>query len=106
MPACAPVSETAFLPKRVDGHGRERDGGLLAGGQQHIHLALGGQSGETSRASLMRLSVTPDMAETTTTTLVARLLRGDDAAGDIEDALGVADGGAAIFLDDEAHGGN
>ena len=35
---------------------------------------------------------------------MAGLLRGDDAAGDIEDALGGADGGAAVFLDDDAHG--
>ena len=42
MPACAPVSETAFLPRRVDGHGGEGDGGLLAGGEEHIHFPLGG----------------------------------------------------------------
>ena len=47
--------------------------------------------------------MTPDMAETTTTTWLPGLLRGDDAARDIQDALGVADGGAAVFLDDEAH---
>jgi hypothetical protein len=27
-----------------------------------------------------------------------------DAAGDVLDPLGAADGGAAIFLDDESHG--
>src|SRR5204863_5177630 len=31
------------------------------------------------------------------------VLRGDDAPRDIEDAFGIADGRAAVFLDDEAH---
>ena len=43
MPAWAPVSETAGDAEGVQGHGRQRDGCLLAGGQQHVHLALAGQ---------------------------------------------------------------
>jgi len=46
---------------------RQGDGGLFAGRQQNVHLALAGH-GMSSLASLMRLSVTPLMAETTTTT--------------------------------------
>ena len=46
MPTWAPVSETTGLPSVVDGHGQERDGDLLAGGQQHIHLPLGRPVGD------------------------------------------------------------
>ena len=65
-----------------------------------------GGCGEIWRASLMRLSVTPDMAETTTTTWCPGFLRGDDAARDIQDALRVAHRGPAIFLYDQAHAPN
>ena len=34
---------------------------------------------------------------------VARALGVDDAPGDVADALGVADGGAAVLLDEQAH---
>ena len=37
--------------------------------------------------------------------LVPSALSCQDAAGAVADALRVADGGAAIFLDDEGHGG-
>ena len=43
MPACAPVSETAGTFQRVQRDRGQRDGGLFAGGQQHVHLALAGQ---------------------------------------------------------------
>ena len=36
--------------------------------------------------------------------VVARLLRGDDTLGDIEDSFGIADGRAAVFLHDEQGG--
>ena len=43
MPACAPVSDTAGMPMRMQRHRGQRDGGLLAGREQHVHLALVGK---------------------------------------------------------------
>ncbi len=60
--------------------------------------------GLISRASLIRPSVTPLIAETTHDDAIPRLLGGDHAARDVEDALGSADGGAAVFLHDQGHG--
>ena len=44
------------------------------------------------------------MAETTTTTLIARRAGARHAARDVPDLLGVGDRGAAVFLDDQRHG--
>jgi hypothetical protein len=87
MPACAPVRKRP-APQRVQRDGRQGDGLLLAGGQQHVHLALVGQ-GMMSLASLMRLSVTPLMAETTTTirSPLARIF--GHAGRDVLDAVGL-----------------
>jgi hypothetical protein len=67
MPAWAPVRETAFFPIALMAMAVRAIGGLLAGCQEHIHLTLCG-TGCNRRASLIRLSVTPLMAETTQTT--------------------------------------
>ena len=68
MPACAPVSDTALPPWALIAMAVSAMVCLLAGGQQHIQFALRRVCGETSFASFSRLSVTPDMAETTATT--------------------------------------
>ncbi len=39
MPIWAPVKLMAGWPSALDGHGHEGDGDLLAGGQEHVHLA-------------------------------------------------------------------
>jgi hypothetical protein len=49
--------------------------------------------------------VTPARADTTTTSSFPSSAAGLDALGDVLDALDVADGGAAVFLDDSGHGG-
>ena len=59
--------------------------------------------GMISLASLMRLSVTPLMAETTTTTLLPGCWYSGHARGDVLDPLGIADRGAAIFLNNQCH---
>ena len=51
----------------VDRHRHERDGDLLARGEQHVHLPLGGRS-LICRASSISSSVVSPSAETTTTT--------------------------------------
>ena len=102
MPACAPVSETAFVPERIDRHGGQRDGGLLAGGEEHIHLALRGVGGHLARELDQPIGDSAHGGDDADD-LVARLLRRDDPAGDIEDPLGIADRSAAVFLDDQSH---
>ena len=39
MPAWEPVNDLASDPEVGDGHGQQRHGDALAGGQQHVHLA-------------------------------------------------------------------
>ena len=56
-----------------------------------------------SLASVIRLSVTPLMADTTTTTWSPAARYWRDARGDVLDAIGISDRGAAVFLDDERH---
>ena len=45
MPACAPVSETAGTPSAVQRQGGERDGLLLAGGEEDVDFARGWRRG-------------------------------------------------------------
>ena len=56
-----------------------------------------------SLASLIRLSVTPLMAETTTTTWSPFVAIGRHALGDVLDPVGVADRSAAVFLNNQGH---
>ena len=60
---------------------------------------------ETSLARPMSRSVTPPMAETTPTTWLPWRADSRSRACDIADPFGIADGGAAVFLDDEGQGG-
>ena len=92
-----------LFPKRVDGHGGKGDGGLLPRGQKHVHLPLGRQRGDLAGHPDEIVSDAGHCGDHDDHA-VPRLLRGDDAAGDIEDAAGSADGGAAVFLDYDAHG--
>ena len=39
MPIWAPVKLMAGWPSDLDRHGHEGDGNLLAGGEEHVHLA-------------------------------------------------------------------
>ena len=88
--------------QRVQRNGRERDGLLFAGGEQHIHLAFArqrhdflGQLDEIIRHAAHRGNDDDD--------LVALRVIFRHARGDIFDAVGVADRSAAVFLDNQSH---
>ncbi len=87
----------------VQGQGGEGDGLLLAGGKENVELARGrvrvdlaGQLDQAIGDARHGRDHDDDP--------VALLVRGGDARGDIADALGAADGCAAIFLDKKRHG--
>ena len=81
-----------FVSEVLDGHGGERDGGLLACGQQCVHFALGrGDAGADFAGQLDQAIRDARHRGDHDDDLVARLLRGDHAARDVEDAAGVAD---------------
>ena len=58
-------------PEGVERHGQERDGHLLAGGQQHVHLARLGRGRDLLGEASASPSVVLPIAETTTTTWCA-----------------------------------
>ena len=83
-------------------HGEERDGDLFSGGNHHVEL-----TGIRTRLDLFRkryqtVGLTRHGRNDDDQLMAAiRPLR--DAARDVLDALGAADGGAAILLDDQGH---
>ena len=88
----------------VDRHGQQRHRDPLAGGQQDVHLALRrqrrhllGEVDELVRRVTHRADDDHDV--------VARPLRLGDPLGDALDAGGVGDGGTAVLLHDQCHGG-
>src|SRR5688572_6494393 len=93
---------------RVDRHGHESDGDLLAGGEELIHLAFRW----ALFTSAERADVLGEFDQVVGRVahrgnddddVIARELRSDRAAGGAVNAFGVGDTGAAEFLDDEAH---
>ena len=87
---------------RLQRHRRQRDGRLLAGGEQHVHLALRrrvhdllGELDEAVGHAAHRRDHDDD--------LIPARPAFADAPGDVLDPLGVADRGAAVFLNDERH---
>jgi hypothetical protein len=87
----------------LESEGEERDGLLLAGGKKHVDLARSGLgidlAGELDQAVGDAGHGGDDDDEPMPLAVGFRHTRGDMA-----DALGRADGAAAIFLDDERHG--
>ena len=83
--------------------GSEGDGGLFAGGQEHVHFALAGIGGDVPGKFD---EVVRDSAHggNNDNHLVALRLSFNHAARNVEDAFRIADGRAAIFLDNESHG--
>ena len=83
-------------------HGAQGHGDLLAGGEQHIHLPLGGVG-----IDLLRLG--DEIIGGVTLSgqdhdhVVARQIGLRDDAGDVADALGVLHRGTAEFLYDQTH---
>ncbi len=84
----------------MEGDGGERGGGLFTGGEQHVHLALVGQRheifGELDQAVGNAAHGGNDDDD-----LIAFGVVLGDASGDVSDAVGVCDRGAAVFLDDQ-----
>ena len=84
-------------------HGGQRDGRLLAGREEHVHLALGRRRGDLPG---QRDEAVGDAAHRRhdDDNLVATGAALGHATRDILDPLGISDRGAAVFLDDERHG--
>ncbi len=88
--------------ERVHGHRGERDGGLFAGGEEHVEFALGGLrrgfAGELDQVVGHAGHGGNDGDDAAIVTL-----RFEQALRHFPDALRIADGGAAVFLHDQAH---
>jgi hypothetical protein len=88
----------------LDGQREEPDRHLLAGGDHHVLLALARPLGEVGGeleepVGLARHGRDDDHH------VVAVLAGGEGAARHVADSIEVADGGSAVFLDDEGHEG-
>src|ERR1700677_2172015 len=88
--------------ERKEGHGGEGDGGLVARGQEHVHLALAGQ-GHDFFGELDEIIGDAAHGGDDDDDLVAFGAVARDAAGDVFNALRVADRSTAVFLDDQSH---
>ena len=88
--------------ERFDGHGHQRIGDALAGGQQHVEFP-----GRRDRAHLLSQvhQVVGGVAHRRDhhDDVVALLLGLDDALGDAADPVGVGHRGSAVLLHDERH---
>ena len=91
-----------LFAERLDGHGHEGDGDLLAGRQQHVHLAgrrmladLAGQFDELIGGVAASADDDDD--------LIAGLLRADRPPGRPHDPLRRRHTAAAEFLHDQTH---
>jgi 2-polyprenyl-6-hydroxyphenyl methylase/3-demethylubiquinone-9 3-methyltransferase len=90
-------------PEVGDGHGEQRHGDALAGGEQHVHLARRRVWRDLPR---QRDQVIGGVAHGGDHhhDLVAGVSGGDHALGDTPDPRRVPDRGAAVLLDDQGHG--
>lgn len=89
----------------MNGDGGKGDGGLFAGGKQHVHFAFWGLLRRAADAFGEADEAVGDAAHSgdNDDDLIALTAAFGNAAGDVFDALGVGNGGAAIFLNDESH---
>ena len=90
---------------RIDRHRRERDRGLFAGGEEDVHLALGGGvplAGDLVR-QLDQSIRHPGHGRNHGDDLVPLGTALEDALRHVANALRAAHGGTTVFLDDEAH---
>ena len=103
MPIWAPVKLIAGTPRALDRHRHQGDADLLAGGEQHVHLAGRGPVGDLAwpgRSARRSCARGRDDHEH----LVALAGAPDRPAGRGEDLVGIGDAGAAELLDQERHG--
>ena len=105
------VGAEARLPARqgdhrvahgLDGHGAQGAGDLLAGGQQHIHLPLGGVGVDLRGLGNQIIRGVALGGEDRHDPVAPAVGLGYDA-GHVADAVGIRDGAAAEFLNDESH---
>ena len=87
----------------VEGHRDQRDRLLLAGGKEHVHLALGRVFAEFLGHFDQAVGDAGHRGNDGDH-LVAGVAGALEARGDVAHAVDGADGGAAVFLDDEGHG--
>ena len=101
----------AHLPRRqghagqahgLQRHGAQRHGNLLSGGQQHIHLPLGGVGIDLLGLGDELIRGVSLGGEDHDQVISLQILLRDDT-GDIPDALRVPHGAAAEFLYDQTH---
>jgi hypothetical protein len=98
------AGERAGLVAQVgDGHGQQRHGDPLAGGQQHVQLAARRQRTDLL-GQIEQLIRRVAHGGHHDDDVVARLLGRDDPLGDPLDAARVGDGGATVLLHDKGHG--
>jgi hypothetical protein len=88
-----------------DRHREQRDRDLLARGEEHVLLARVRPRGDGARERDELVGRVAHRRDDDAD-LASGLGRLDDAARHALDALGVADGGAAVLLDDESHAGS
>ena len=102
MPIWAPVKLIAGSPSALDRHGHQRDGDLLAGGQEHVHFAgrrlLGDLAGQVDQLVGGVAAGADDDDD-----LVAGLFGANGPPGRGHDPLRRRHAGAAEFLHDQCH---
>jgi len=103
MPICAPGEADGPVAEHFDGHRHQRDGNLLAGGQQHVHLARRRLVGDLV-GQLDQLVGSVAAGADDHDHLVARLAGADRPPGSPLDPLRVRHAAAAELLHDQAHG--
>ncbi len=91
------------VAEAVDRHGEQGAADALAGGEEHVHLALGRVGGDLA-GELEELVGGVATGAHDRADAVALLERGDDAARHVADAGGVGDRRATVLLDDDRQG--
>ena len=89
---------TDFLQR----HGQQRDGNLLAGGQQHIHFAVGRITGDLGRFGNQVIGGIP-LGRNNNNNIVALVAGVGHNARNIKDAVTILDRGTAELLYDKTH---
>ena len=101
-PAWLPVKDRASWPEVADRHREQCHRDPLAGGQQHVELAAGGQRGDLLGEVDQLVGGVTHRGDDHHH-VVAGPLGVHDPLRDPLDAFGVGHGGAAVLLHDNAH---
>ncbi len=101
IPACGPVRLMAAIAERVERHREQRRRLVLARGEQDVELARVGVVGDGRGEPEQLVGRVAHGADTTTTRSWPGRALARDAPRDPLDAVGVGDGRATEFLDDE-----